>query len=320
MNIKLGVVMDPIASIHFKKDSTLAMLWEAEKRGWKIYYFEPADLFLQDGQAYGNAKKMHVHEDEDKWYSWHGSEVMPLDDLQVILMRKDPPLNEAYIHTTQILEYAERSGVLVANRPRALRDCNEKLFACDFPQCMTSTLVTQSRDKFLAFWRKHEDVICKPLNTMGGTSVYRVRKDDVNANVIFESLTNGGAVQMMVQQFIPDITRGDKRILMIDGEPVPYLLARVPQAGDWRGNLAVGAKGETRPLSPRDQYIAAQVGPVLRERGIYFAGLDVIGDYLTEINITSPTCIREIEAQTDISVTKLLFDSLQSKIMSRSRR
>jgi glutathione synthase len=213
-----------------------------------------------------------------------------------------------------LLEYPERAGVLVVNRTNALRDCNEKLFACDFPECMPLTLVTQSRENFLGFWRKHEDVICKPLNTMGGDSVFRVRKDDVNANVVYEVLTRRGTAQMMIQKFVPEIALGDKRILMIDGEAVPYLLARVPQKGDWRGNLAVGAKGEVQILSPRDQFIAAQVGPVLRDRGIYFAGLDVIGDYLTEINITSPTCIREIEAGSDISVTTLLFNCIESKL------
>ncbi len=316
MTVKLGVVMDAISSINYKKDSTLAMLWEAEKRGWEIYYFEQADLFLQDGFAYGDAKKLQVHRDENKWYSWHGQQTMLLEELDVILMRKDPPFNEAFIHTTQILEYAERAGVLVVNRPSALRDCNEKLFACDFPACMSPTLVTQSREKFLAFWQKHKDVICKPLNTMGGESVFRVREDDVNANVIYEVLTKRGTSQMMVQKFIPEISLGDKRILMINGEAVPYLLARIPQDGDWRGNLAVGAKGRVQQLTPREQFIAAQVGPVLRERGIYFAGLDVIGDYLTEINLTSPTCIREIEAGSDISVTGMLFDCLEKKMNS----
>jgi glutathione synthase len=314
MTIKLGVVMDAIASINYKKDSTLAMLWEAEKRGWEIYYFEQADLFLQDGFAYGDAKKLRVYHDENNWYSCDDEQTILLEELDVILMRKDPPLNEAYIHATQILEYAERAGTLVVNRPSALRDCNEKLFACDFPGCMPATLVTQSREKFLTFWQEHQDVICKPLNTMGGDSVFRVRKDDVNANVIFEVLTRRGSAQMMVQKFIPEIAFGDKRILMINGEAVPALLARVPQDGDWRGNLAVGAKGQVRPLTARDQFIAAQVGPILRERGIYFAGLDVIGDYLTEINITSPTCIREIEAGSDISVTQLLFDVIEKKL------
>ncbi|HTM63455.1 MAG TPA: glutathione synthase [Gammaproteobacteria bacterium] len=314
MTLKLGVVMDPIASIHYQKDSTLAMLWEAQTRGWEIYYFEQTDLYLQDGMAYGNAKRLHVQQNENAWYSWNGAQSMLLQDLDIMLMRKDPPYNAAYIHTTQILDYAERNGVLVVNRPSALRDCNEKLFACDFPACTPPTLVTQSRERFFEFWQKYQDIVCKPLDTMGGESVFRVRHDDVNTNVIYEVLTKHGKEQMMVQQYIPEITLGDKRILMIDGEAIPYLLARVPHGSDWRGNLAVGAKGKVQKLSPRDQFIADQVGPVLRERGILFAGLDVIGDYLTEINITSPTCIREIEAGSDSPVTKLLFDCIESKL------
>lgn len=314
MTIKLGVVMDPIGFIHYKKDSTLAMLLEAEKRGYEIYYFEQADLYLLDGMAYGSGKKLHVHRDEKSWYSFHGEETILLQELDIILMRKNPPFNEAYIHSTQILEYAERNGALVVNSPSALRDCNEKLFACDFPACMPPTLVTQSREKFLDFWREHQDVICKPLNTMGGESVFRVCQEDVNANVICEILTQHGENQMMVQKFISEITLGDKRILIIDGHIVPYLLARVPQPGDWRGNLAAGAQGEVRKLSPRDYFIAEQVAPALSERGIIFAGLDVIGDYLTEINITSPTCIQEIEKGSDFAVASFLFDALEKRL------
>ena len=314
MTSKLGVVMDPIAAIKYQKDSTLAMLLEADKRGYDLYYFEQSDLFLRDGVAYGISKILQVRQDPTNWYSFGETETLPLAELDVILMRKDPPLDETFIHTTQILEYAERAGALVVNRPRALRDCNEKLFTCDFPDYMPPTLVTQSRDLFLKFWAEHQDVICKPLNAMGGESIFRLQQGDVNANVIFEVLTKRGKQQMMVQKFIPDIALGDKRILMIDGEAIPFLLARVPQVGDWRGNLAVGAKGEIRSLSARDQQIVDTVGPVLRERGIYFAGLDVIGECLTEINITSPTCIREIEAGANISVTGILFDCIQKHL------
>ncbi len=314
MRKKLGVVMDPIGSIHYKKDSTLAMLWEASRRDYDIYYFEQADLYLLEGKAFGNAKMLQVHHDDKKWFSFHGEVTVPLADLDIILMRKDPPVNAAYIHTVQILEYAERAGVLVVNRPGALLACNEKLFACDFPQCTPLTLVTASREKFLAFWQEHKDVICKPLNTMGGDSIFRVRADDVNANVVYEVLTQRGANFMMVQQFIPEIIDGDKRILMVNGQAMPYMLARVPQAGDWRGNLAAGARGVVRPLGEREKFIAATVGPVLVERGIYFAGLDVIGDYLTEINVTSPTCIREVEADSDAKVTAKLFDVFETKL------
>jgi glutathione synthase len=312
--MKLGVVMDAIASIKYKKDTTLAMLWEADKRGYEIYYFEQGDLYLQDGVAFGHARKLKVYHDEHQWFSFEGELQLPLADLDIILMRKDPPLNETYIHATQILEYAERDGVLVVNRPAALRDCNEKLFACDFPDYIPPTMVTQSRRDYYSFWENYQDIICKPLNSMGGDSVYRVRPGDVNANVIFDVLTRHQSSYMMLQKFIPEITTGDKRILMVDGQPIPYLLARVPQGGDWRGNLAVGAVGEVRPLGQREQAIAAAVGPVLRERGILFAGLDVIGDYLTEINITSPTCIREIEEGSDIQVTEMLFDCIEKNV------
>lgn len=312
--MKLGVVMDAIASINYKKDSTLAMLWEAEKRGYEIYYFEQRDLFLEDGTAHGHAKKLQVFHDEMKWFNFDGEVTLPLTQLDVILMRKDPPLNETYIHTTQILEYAERDGVLVVNKPSALRDCNEKLFACDFPACMPPTMVTQSHHDFMTFWEKHQDIICKPLNSMGGDSVYRLRPGDVNSNVIFDVLTRNKTSYMMLQKFIPEITLGDKRILLIDGEAVPFLLARIPQSDDWRGNLAVGAKGKVQPLGEREQFVANAVGPVLRERGILFAGIDMIGDYLTEINITSPTCIREIEAESSVSITGLLFDCIEKKL------
>lgn len=314
MKRKLGVVMDDIHSIQYEKDSTLAMLWEASRRDYEIYYFEQTDLFVLNGFSYGHAKLLQVHHDENKWFSFHGELNMPLADLDIILMRKDPPIGAAFLHTVQVLEYAERAGVIVVNRPSALLSCNEKIFACDFPECAPPTLVSASREKFLAFWHEFRDVICKPLDTMGGESVFRVRADDVNANVIYETLTAYGTNYMMVQKFIPEIKHGDKRILMINGEPVQHLLARIPQPGDWRGNLAAGAKGVVQPLSERDQFIAKTVGPVLRERGIYFAGLDVIGDYLTEINITSPTCIREIEAFSQEKISMKLFDCLEAKL------
>lgn len=314
MTIKLGVVMDPISAINYKKDSTLAMLWEAKKRGYEIYYYELADLYLQDGRAHGDAKHLDVFQNPEHWFEFRGEATFPLAELNVILMRKDPPLDAEYIHATQLLAFAEREGTLVVNHSQALRDCNEKLFAAEFSTCIPPTLVTQSRTHFLAFLQTYQDIVCKPLNAMGGESVFRLRGADVNSNVVFDTITNHGHTQMMVQKFIPEIVQGDKRILMIDGKPLPYLLARVPQQGDWRGNLAVGAVGEVRPLSPRDKAIAELVGPVLQERQIYFAGLDIIGDYLTEINLTSPTCIREIEAGSDVPVTALLFDCIEKHL------
>ncbi|SRR5579883_15277 len=308
MTIRLGVVMDPIGSIRYQKDSTLAMLWEAEARGWEIYYFEQANLFLRDGLPYGDARLMHVFRDPHKWFEWYGEKEIALSELDVILMRKDPPFNETYIYTTYILEHAERLGVLVVNRPQSLRDANEKLYATYFPQCSPPTLVTSSIEKLQAFWREQHDIVCKPLNSMGGTSVFRLKADEVNANVIFETLTQAGKNYIMAQRFIPEIKQGDKRILLINGEPVSHALARIPQDHDWRGNLVAGAKGVVQPLSERDLFICSQVGPVLREHGLYFVGLDVIGDYLTEINVTSPTGIREIEAATGLNISKILLD------------
>jgi glutathione synthase len=314
MTFRLGVVMDPILSIHYKKDSTLAMLWEAKARGWSIYYFEQKDLFIRDGIAYGKATQLDVFQDEEKAFCFGAQELMPLAELNVILMRKDPPFNEEYIYTTYILEHALQQGTLVINRPQSLRDCNEKIFATHFPQCSPPTLVTQSSSLLHQFWEEHHDIICKPLNTMGGANVFRLTKHDVNAPVIFETLTRNGTFYIMAQKFIPEIKDGDKRILMINGEPVPHVLARVPQGNDWRGNLAVGAKGRVQSLSARDQWICGQVGPVLRELGLYFVGLDIIGDYLTEINVTSPTGIREIDAHARTNVSAILMDFILEKV------
>lgn len=314
MTIKLGVVMDDIASIQYKKDSTLAMLWEAKARGYDLYYFEQDSLFLRDGAAYGEARRLDVFKDAAKWYELQEKKTLPLAELHVILMRKDPPFNEEYIYTTYLLEHAERDGVLVVNRPQALRDFNEKMFATYFPQCSPPTLVTRSVAKLREFWTEQKDIVCKPLNSMGGESVFRLRENDVNAAVIFETLTAGGQHHIMAQKFIPEIKDGDKRILLVGGEPIPYALARIPQGEDWRGNLAVGAKGKVQPLTERDRYICSQVSPVLKEKGLYFVGLDVIGDYLTEINITSPTGIRELDAELKNNISQQLFDVIENKL------
>lgn len=310
MTIKLGVVMDPIGSINYQKDSTLAMLHEAALRGWELYYFEQADLFVKNGVPFGHARRLHVFQDATKWYEFGASERLPLAEFDMILMRKDPPFNEEYIYTTYILEHAEHLGVLVVNRPQALRDANEKLFATYFPECMAPTIVTQSIALLHEFWQEQRDIVCKPLNSMGGTSVFRLRVNDVNAPAVFAALTDNNQRYMMAQQFIPAITAGDKRILLIDGEPLPVALARVPQGNDWRGNLALGAKGKVQPLTERDLFICQQVGPVLRAHGLYFVGIDVIGDYLTEINVTSPTCIREIDAGAMTNIAAMLLDRL----------
>lgn len=311
MTMKLGVVMDPIGSIHYKKDTTLAMLWEAEKRGWQIYYFEQKDLYLRDGKAYGHSRRLSVFHDEKHWFEFESEQDMSLADLDVILMRKDPPFDREYIYTTYILEIAERDGVFVVNKPQSLRDANEKLFTTWFPVCCPPTLVTRSKKLLRDFHQEHADIICKPLEAMGGYSVFRLQSGDPNASVVFEMLTKNETEYAMAQKFIPAITAGDKRILMIDGEPVSHVLARVPAKGDWRGNLAAGAQGEARPLTERDRWICQQVGPVLRAKGLYFVGLDVIGDFLTEINVTSPTCVRELDAQCQLNISGILFDCIE---------
>lgn len=308
--IKFGIVMDPIQTINYKKDSTLAMLWEAQARDWEIYYFEQKDVFIQNGKAFGNSRQLKVFHDDKKWFEFGKAERVVLSDLHVIFMRKDPPFDREYIYTTYILEQAERDGVLLVNKPQSLRDANEKLFTSWFPQCCPPTLVTRDMQLLREFYQEHKDIICKPLEGMGGYSVFRLTYPDLNASVVFEMLSESGKRYMMAQGYIPEIKDGDKRILLINGEPVSHALARIPAEGELRGNLAAGAHGVARPLTDRDRWICAQVGPVLREKGLYFVGLDVIGDYLTEINVTSPTCIREIDEQCGLNVAKMLMDRI----------
>jgi len=310
MSISLGVVMDPIASIKIKKDSTFAMLLEAQRRGWKIWYLEQADLFLANGSAQARMRRLEVADDPHQWFRFQGERTIPLDALDVILMRKDPPFDMEYVYTTYLLEQAERSGVLVVNRPQSLRDANEKLFTAWFPQCCPPTLVTRDHQRLLDFIGEQGDAILKPLDGMGGASIFRVAAGDSNRKVIIETLTGHGRRFIMAQRYIPEITEGDKRILMVAGEPVPYALARIPAADDHRGNLAAGGTGVGIPLSERDRWIAAEVGPTLKKKGVLFAGLDVIGDFLTEINVTSPTCIRELDAQFQLNIAGILMDRI----------
>lgn len=312
--IKLGIVMDPIDNVNIKKDSSFAMLMEAQNRHYELFYMEMADLYLLDGVAYATVKPLTVRNDEQDWFSLDECQDIPLADLDVVLMRKDPPFDTEYIYATYMLEQAEQAGTLIVNKPQSLRDANEKLFTAWFPQCTPATLVTRSSAKIRQFYQQYQDIILKPLDGMGGASIFRVKPQDANLGVIIETLTDHGQQFAMIQQFIPDITNGDKRILMIDGEPIPYCLARIPAKGETRGNLAAGGTGEARPLSDTDKWIAAQVGPTLKEKGLIFVGLDVIGDKLTEINVTSPTCIKEIENAFDIDVTGKLFDSIESKL------
>ncbi|MES9906312.1 MAG: glutathione synthase [Sedimenticola sp.] len=314
MTIRLGVVMDPIGSINTKKDSTFAMLLEARRRGWEVHYMEQGDLFLQNQHPSATMRRLEVEDNSANWFSLEPERETPLEQLDAILMRKDPPFDMEYIYTTYLLERAEAQGVLIVNRPASLRDCNEKLFTAWFPQCCPPTLVSSRPQHLLSFIEQHDDVILKPLGGMGGTSIFRVRADDVNRNVIIETLTDNGAKYTMAQKFIPEISAGDKRILMVDGEPVPYALARIPKEGETRGNLAVGGRGEGVALSQRDLWIARQIGPALQQRGILFAGLDIIGDYLTEINVTSPTCIRELDALYQLNISAGLMDCIEQKL------
>lgn len=309
---KLAVVMDPIQSIDYKKDTTLAMLWAAQDAGFELFYLELPDLLLRDGKAYGLLRTLQVHRNPGCWFTLQEEAVeRPLSSMDVILMRKDPPFDMDYIYSTYLLELAAAEGVLVANRPDSLRDCNEKLFAARFPQCSPDLLVSSNAGALRAFQRDHSDVVLKPLDGMGGRSVFRVKPGDDNIGVIIETLTAHGRHPIMAQRFLPAITGGDKRILLINGEPVSHCLARIPMSGENRGNLAAGGRGEVRPLTDRDRWIASEVAPELRKRGLYFVGLDVIGDCLTEINVTSPTCLREIEAATGEPIAANFIATLQ---------
>ena len=311
---RLGIVMDPIESITPKKDSSLAMLLEAQRRGFEIRYFQQHDLRLLAGVALGRGRYLRVQDDNDDWFEVGDASEEPLGDLDVILMRKDPPFDMEYIYTTYILERAELAGALVVNKPQALRDMNEKVYTAWFPDCSPETMVTRSMDEMRQFVAEHGNAVIKPLDGMGGKSIFVVRQGDNNANVIFETLTDYGRRFAMAQVFIPEISAGDKRILLIDGEPVQGALAHIPSADDNRGNLVMGAVGEGRELSARDLEICHRVGPVLRENGVVFCGIDVIGDYLTEINSTSPTGIREIDRIFGVNVAGLMFDAIEARL------
>ena len=317
MTVRVGIIMDPIAQIAFKKDSSLAMLLAAQARNWTLFYMEQRDLYQIASQARARMRPLKVFNDPEHWFEVEDEIDTALGDLDVILMRKDPPFNGEYIYSTYLLELAEQTGTLVVNRPQTLRDCNEKFFATQFPQCTPPTVVSRRPDILRDFAREQRDIILKPLDEMGGASIFRHREGDPNLSVILEVLTRHGQQQIMAQRYIPAIKDGDKRILMIDGEPVPYCLARIPAAGETRGNLAAGGRGVAQPLSDRDREIAALVGPELRKRGLLFVGLDVIGDYLTEINITSPTCIREIDNAFDTRIGEQLMDAIDQKLQAR---
>ncbi|MEE9099746.1 MULTISPECIES: glutathione synthase [Pseudomonas] len=318
MSVRLGIVMDPIAQINFKKDSSLAMLLAAQARGWELFYMEQQDLYQKENVARGRMRPLKVFYDPAHWFELDAEIDQPLSELDVILMRKDPPFDNEFVYSTYLLEQAETAGTLVVNRPQSLRDCNEKYFATLFPQCSPPTVVSRRSDILREFAAEHRDIILKPLDGMGGSMIFRHREGDPNLSVILETLTRHGQQQVMAQRYIPAIKDGDKRILMIDGEPVEYCLARIPAQGETRGNLAAGGRGVAQPLSERDRWIAAQVGPELRKRGLLFVGLDVIGENLTEINVTSPTCIREIDAAYDTRIGERLMAVIDEKLKARS--
>jgi glutathione synthase len=314
----LGVVMDPIADIKFAKDSTLAMLLAAQARGFKLLYLEQRDLSLRDGQALGRARDLSVRADPNDWFTLGEPRVMPLGEMDAILMRKDPPFDMEFIYTTYILERAQEQGALVVNRPQGLRDMNEKVYTAWFPQCCAPTLITRDMKDMEAFLAEHDKVVCKPLHGMGGRSIFVIERHDKNMNVIFETLTDYGRQFAIVQRYLPEIVEtGDSRVLLIDGDPVEYALARIPTATDNRGNLAAGAKGVGRPLNDRDRWLAAQIGPTLREKGMMFVGLDVIGGFVTEINVTSPTGIRELDKQFKTDIGDLLMQAIERRLSQR---
>jgi glutathione synthase len=312
--ISVGVVMDPIESITPKKDSTLAMLLEAERRGAEIHYMLQGDLKLVAGEARALSRELHVRDDLDDWFETGAEQDIALGDLDVVLMRKDPPFDIEYIYTSYILERAEEAGALIVNRARALRDINEKAYTAWFADCSPVTIITRSISEMKFFLSEHGRIVVKPLHSMGGRSIFVVDQSDNNANVIFETLTDYGRVFAMAQVFVPEISEGDKRILLIDGEPIVHALARIPPADDYRGNLVVGAVGEGRDLSARDRRICSRVGPVLKEHGVIFAGIDVIGDFLTEINVTSPTGIRELDKIFDLNIAGQMFDAIEKRL------
>jgi glutathione synthase len=306
--------MDPIESIHYKKDSTLAMLWAASRRGWQLFYIKPENLFIENGKARAISQPLLVFENPEKWFELGSEEAQALNNFDALLMRKDPPFDNEYIYNTYILEAAEKEGLLVVNKPQSLRDCNEKAFATQFPHCCPEHVITASATILRSFHQKHGDVIFKPLDGMGGSQIFRLKADDPNVSVIIETLTNHGAQSIMAQQYILAISEGDKRILVVDGVPVPYSLARIPAKGETRGNLAAGGTGVAMELTDKERWIAEQIIPTLNEKGLIFVGLDVIGGYLTEINVTSPTCIREIDAAFNTDIAGLIMDAIEKRL------
>jgi glutathione synthase len=311
---RTGVVMDPIGGIKTYKDSTFAMLLEAQRRGHAVWYMEPSDLVVEDGRLLASMRRLEVRDNDHDWFTLETAEMRPVDGLDTVLMRRDPPFDMNYIYATYMLELAENAGTLIVNRPQSLRDANEKFFIAHFPQCCVPMILSDRSHVIREFIAKQGRCVVKPLDGMGGESIFQVNTDDPNLNVILETITQHESRPVMAQRYIDEITAGDKRILMIDGVPVDYALARLPGEGDFRGNLAKGGSGKGVELNDRDRWICAQVAPELKARGILFAGLDVIGDWLTEVNVTSPTCIRELDAEFGLNIAGQLFNAIEARL------
>ncbi len=309
--VRLVVVMDPIEEIKPAKDSTLAILLAAQARGWELFYAEQKHLYLRDGVAFARLAPLEVFDDSVAWFTRGEASVARLGNYDVILMRKDPPFDTEYIYSTYILDRAQIQGALVCNSPQGLRDMNEKVYTAWFPECCAPTLITRDMHDMGEFLREHGKAVCKPLHGMGGRSIFVLEQGDKNRNVVFETLTDYGTRYAIVQRYLPEIvTAGDCRVILIDGEPVPFALQRMPDAGDHRGNLAAGARAESRPLNDRDRWLCSVIGPKLKGAGMIFVGLDVIGDYVTEINVTSPTGIRELDKKHGVDIGGMLVSAI----------
>ncbi|MCK5918980.1 MAG: glutathione synthase [Cocleimonas sp.] len=313
-NLKLGIIMDPIESINIKKDSSFAMMLEAQRRGWQLFYMQQQDLFVEKGLVSAQMKQIKIDDNPKNWFEVIDESSAPLHHLDCTLMRKDPPFDMEYIYSTYLLELAEKQGTLIVNRPESIRSANEKLFTVLFPDCSPETLVSRDMQRIKNFHEKYQHIVVKPLDGMGGEMIFQIRQGDTNRNVILEAITNKGQRTIMAQRFLPEYIEGDKRILLIDGEPFPYALARIPSAGEGRANLAAGASYKGVKLTQRDKEICQKVAPTLKEMGLMFVGLDVIGDYLTEINVTSPTCIRELDTLYSANIAGLLIDAIENKL------
>ncbi|MCH8493340.1 MAG: glutathione synthase [Idiomarina sp.] len=317
--LRVAIVMDPIQTVKTYKDTSFRIALEAQARGYELLYLELADMFIEQGTAMARVQPLQVTDREQDFYQLGKAEIVAMGELDVIFMRKDPPFDIEFVYATHMLDLAARDGALVVNRPQSLRDCSEKLFTAWFPDLIPATLVSRSAEQIRAFHSKHKDIILKPLDGMGGASIFRVDESGSNLGVIIETLTALGNRFAMAQEYLPAIKDGDKRILIINGEPVPYSLARVPSAGETRGNLAAGGTGRPQPLSDSDFALANAVGPVLKEKGLYLVGLDVIGDRITEINVTSPTCMREIENAYGLNIAGQLFDAVVADLEATRR-